>query len=561
MTRTRILVVAALAATCLLGTSRLARPAADQEVGQFQIAHLPTSLAGEWLFRIGHDPGFASPFRERRNWQKIEVPGPWERHGYSGYNGHAWYRASLLISSELAREDFGLDLGVIGDVDEAFINGRRIGGTGTFPPQFEKATLVHRVYLVPRDVLRFGQLNEIAIHVFNGSRFGGLLGPAPVLDRSEPMLARAVARDIGAYSMATLFLTLAFLQLLLFASHREAPEHLTFAGFLVAVSVFIMTFTRWGPALVIGHRQNFRLHVVMLLLAVGLFPGIMFRLGLRASGRTILAFEAGFAVAAAAAAVWRDDTTLFAFIYLAEMAIVGLVVYALRFVVQMIRRHQPSATALFATTVVLAAATILDLLADCGILPHSHLVFGELFTPLALVPFSLTLSVALTFRWVERRWGEPLDPATGLMPRDRFVDRLGSEMARARRTNDPLGIALLRLSSGETSSDHELDRARAINVLRRALRQIDVLARYDHDTYAVLLTDTAEPGSVAIIERLRRAMAEGPVPGGPPKLCTSAGVTQYRPSRHGAAEDLLAETEAALYAAVNEGGNCTATAP
>ena len=97
----------------------LAAGAAAQELQPVEIERLPTDLAGRWLFRTGHDPAWASPFRERRNWYPIEVPGAWERHGYPGYNGHAWYRLPLRVSSQRAGRELGIDLGMIGDSDEA----------------------------------------------------------------------------------------------------------------------------------------------------------------------------------------------------------------------------------------------------------------------------------------------------------------------------------------------------------------------------------------------------------------------------------------------------------
>jgi len=97
-------------------------------------------------------------------------------------------------------------------------------------------------------------------------------------------------------------------------------------------------------------------------------------------------------------------------------------------------------------------------------------------------------------------------------------------------------------------------------VIRRALRQIDMLSRYDRDTFALLLADTEERAAMTILERLRRTVAEGAASGEGRPVVT-AGVAQHRPSRHVAADELIEAAEAALYAAIAEGGDCTATAP
>jgi diguanylate cyclase (GGDEF)-like protein len=100
----------------------------------------------------------------------------------------------------------------------------------------------------------------------------------------------------------------------------------------------------------------------------------------------------------------------------------------------------------------------------------------------------------------------------------------------------------------------------AVDTLRRTLRQVDLLARFERDTLAVLLADTEERGAIVTLERLRHAVADAlHAVGARPR--TTAGVVQYRPGRHSGPEDVIAEAEAALYAALSEGGDCTTTAP
>jgi GGDEF domain-containing protein len=76
----------------------------------------------------------------------------------------------------------------------------------------------------------------------------------------------------------------------------------------------------------------------------------------------------------------------------------------------------------------------------------------------------------------------------------------------------------------------------------------------------LLLAETEERAAMAIIERLRRAAGES-ASSPTTRVRTTAGLAQYRPGRHLGAEELLQEAEAALYAAISEGGDCTATAP
>jgi diguanylate cyclase (GGDEF)-like protein len=548
-----------LVAAGLLALAVAATGLAD-EVPAVNVERLPTSLAGDWLFRTGHDPAWASPFRERRNWYRIHVPGAWERNGYPGYNGHAWYRLQLDISSGLAGELLGIDLGMIGDADEVFLNGRSIGSTGASPPRFDKATLARRFYPLPREAIRYGEYNELAIHVYNGARFGGLLGPAPRIDRWDRLLRFMVLRDLLDFSFATLLWTLALFHLALFLTQRDAVEHVAFAGFLLAIGLYFLSYATWGPAHLIGHSANFRLNVASLLAAIALFPPVLYRIAHRHVPLPIVAVQTMLVLGAVFAIVWRDEGDLYFWVYLGEAAVVALAALMVGILSTLAKQRHPWARRLVYVTVALLGLVLVDALIDAGVLPRSGVTVGELYTPFALAPFALVFSLTLAYTWVERRWGEPMDFATGLISRDRFVARLRDELVRSRRTGSPAAAALLRIEVPERAQNREQVRLAAVEALRRALRQIDLLARYDPDTLAILLAQTEERGAIATLERLRHTIAEG-LQGPQVRVRTTAGVVQYRPGRHTGPEELLAEAEAALYAALSEGGDCTTTAP
>ncbi len=531
-----------------------------EELPAVNVDRLPTTLSGDWLFRTGHDPAWASPFRERRSWYRIHVPGAWERNGYPGYNGHAWYRVQLVINSQLSSEELGIDLGMIGDADEVFLNGRRIGATGASPPRFSKATLARRFYPLPREAIRFGEHNELAIHVYNGARFGGLLGPAPRIERWDRLLRFMVLRDLLDFSFATLLFTLALFHLALFLTQRDALEHATFAAFLLATSLHFLTYATWGPAQLIGHSANFRLNVATLLAAIALFPPTLYRIAHRHVPLPLVGIQTVLALGAVFAAVWRDEGDLYLWVYLGEAAAVAVAALMLGILGALARQRHPWARRLLYATIALLLVVLVDILVDTGVLPRTGVTVGELYSPFALVPFALLFSLALAFTWVERRWGEPMDFATGLISRDRFLTRLRDELTRSRRTGSPAAAALLRIEVPERTRERDQTLLVAIEALRRALRQIDLLARYDNETLAVLLAETEERGAIATLERLRHTIAEG-LQGTQARVRTTAGVVQYRPGRHTDAEELLAEAEAALYAALSEGGDCTTTAP
>ncbi len=60
-----------------------------------------------------------------------------------------------------------IPLGAIDDVDETFFNGKKIGGCGSFPPDFKTAYDQQRVYTVYPENIKYGEMNVIAVKVFD----------------------------------------------------------------------------------------------------------------------------------------------------------------------------------------------------------------------------------------------------------------------------------------------------------------------------------------------------------------------------------------------------------
>ena len=117
---------------------------------------------------------------ERSDWQLLRVPGFWE--GQAGgtlatYNGFAWYRCFVRVPAAWKGRPLALALGRIDDSDEAFVNGAKVGATGTMPPaKYRGLSGVRRHYKVPPQHVRAGDYNLIAVRVYDGSGSGGFAG-------------------------------------------------------------------------------------------------------------------------------------------------------------------------------------------------------------------------------------------------------------------------------------------------------------------------------------------------------------------------------------------------
>jgi len=142
-------------------------------VGLAQNYNKVADLNGRWKFSIGDNPKWASADYDDSDWERIIVPSAWENQGFYGYDGFAWYRTEFIYPDMSKGQSIYLQLGNIDDVDEVYVNGKRIGQSGSFPPRYSTAYNSNRLYNVPAGYLR--KNNTIAIRVYDDIGEGGII--------------------------------------------------------------------------------------------------------------------------------------------------------------------------------------------------------------------------------------------------------------------------------------------------------------------------------------------------------------------------------------------------
>jgi hypothetical protein len=132
-------------------------------------------LRGEWLFEIGDNLDYARPDYNDTKWVTVHVPSAWENEGFPGYDSYGWYRLTFTIPRHLNNKVLYLKLGQIDDVDRTYLNGRFISGTGDFPPNYQTAYDVNRLYEIPSNFINFGKKNTLAVRVYDSHGVGGIV--------------------------------------------------------------------------------------------------------------------------------------------------------------------------------------------------------------------------------------------------------------------------------------------------------------------------------------------------------------------------------------------------
>ena len=158
---------------------------------------------------------------------------------------------------------------------------------------------------------------------------------------------------------------------------------------------------------------------------------------------------------------------------------------------------------------------------------------GEI--PDSMVPRLLRYAVERHRLRRELRALEIADDATGLPTLRGFAPIAEHHLRLSDRTRQPVVFLFMRL--GDTADVRD-----AAEVLRRAVRDADVPARVDDDTFCVLLTGNAKGAEATVLSRLIEAIAlanAGPDRDSP--LSLDVGTSLYDPEQPVTLEEILDE--------------------
>jgi sigma-B regulation protein RsbU (phosphoserine phosphatase) len=142
---------------------------ARAQVVDFQSERAPmVEIHDQWRFHTGDDPRWSDPAFDDSSWKLIRSDQPWDRQGYSGYRGMAWYRFQVLLpANHPPRAPF---LPVLSGSYQVFADGRLVGQLGGLPPEnrlaFSFTVGSEKLIPLPIDLTSAGGPLTIAIRIW-----------------------------------------------------------------------------------------------------------------------------------------------------------------------------------------------------------------------------------------------------------------------------------------------------------------------------------------------------------------------------------------------------------
>ncbi len=160
-----------------------------------------------------------------------------------------------------------------------------------------------------------------------------------------------------------------------------------------------------------------------------------------------------------------------------------------------------------------------------------------------------------------------IDSLTGVYNRRTMTELANKAIAASKRHGRALSLLILDIDHFKRINDefgHEagdLALCRVVEVMRRVLRESDLIARLGGEEFVAILPDSDESSASVLAERLREELDsdEFSISGWPLPLRASIGVGSLGPTISDL-ESLLRETDRAMYAAKRGGRNRVALA-
>jgi DUF1680 family protein len=123
------------------------------------------TLSKDARFKFGDNREWANSIFNDNEWASQQLG-----KGFTKDSSYGWYRIKVIIPSKLkttAGKGLKLHLGKIDDIDQTFFNGKLIGETGSFPPNFITQWEQQRIYTIPENLVQWDKENLIAVRIYN----------------------------------------------------------------------------------------------------------------------------------------------------------------------------------------------------------------------------------------------------------------------------------------------------------------------------------------------------------------------------------------------------------
>jgi len=333
------------------------------------------SLEGSHKFSSGDDSNWARAEYNDTDWQPIDIPGSWQTKGVTPQNGKGWYRIRFFLPMNFEGKDLAVLLGEIGNIDETFLNGVKIGSTGKFGKWFLDALIVERLYKLPSNLLKFNSENVLAVRVMSVYWHGGILNAPVKIDDYSSLLVGKLKRDFYKKAQEIVFILTFLLALLacffFYFEGIKKSELFYFSGMLAALlfAYTIGTLIFYETGLKNVFIQNFSLFIyVMIPINFLGFVLKIFKAKFNMLVKGIIAYGILLAVLLGVFGTYNYNV----YTWLSNLWVIQLILVAMVVIVVVIKAYRDKmedSKAILLCIILLLVSGIIEIMAGLNILP------------------------------------------------------------------------------------------------------------------------------------------------------------------------------------------------
>lgn len=218
-----------------------------------------TTLDGRWKVIRGDNPEFGNPAYDDSTWQSVEVPANvQELFAYD--TGYIWYRKWIFIPPNKPIYNLGIRLGKIASADETFLNGYRIGGSGSAEPDGLDNKKV-RIYQIPDKILKADGYNLVAVRVNPYyTDTSGIYNEKVRIGEYSRLANQLIRSESIDLIFSSIFILLGFVFLFFFFKRWQEREHFFFGTGALCMGIYTFYGSQWRYVLSVESVYDYRLY-------------------------------------------------------------------------------------------------------------------------------------------------------------------------------------------------------------------------------------------------------------------------------------------------------------
>lgn len=420
--------------------------------------------------------------------QPIKLPIAWESQ-QPDYDGYALLYNRFTLPADIKLANLGMFIKRLRDADKVFLNDTFVGGTGEFPPEFQKAVLYSRLYSIPHELIKIGEQNLLSIWIYNDARPGGITQQVPIIDNYFRMVDDFYSENLKALAFIIIIFMFALLHFIYFAFHRQSKENLSYGVFLICWGAYLYTITNLPLSTPLSMNFLFRSNIALFFVIFSLFPFFLYQFFQQKIPRA-LKIIIGISLAMVPFCfILPEPKLLYYPLEFIEILTIPalLIIYFLLF--KVIRAKLTYAKLISLVIVLYTCFGAADIFIDLLGIQQSR--DFEIFSLWGLLVLSLSLTLIMAHKNLVYYKDATVDRLTNALRHSEFISRLELEMFRADREKHPLALVMIDLDDFKRINDQfghiQGDKVLVMvaEALRGELRHFDLLGRYGGDEFCI----------------------------------------------------------------------------